>query len=459
MIEFPQNFIWGTSTSAYQIEGAWNLYGKGPSVWDAFCMIPGKTKNGETGEVACDHYHKFKDDIRMMKEMGLKVYRFSISWSRIMPSGRGEVNEAGVQFYNDLIDELLANGIQPWATLNHFDLPLALEFEFSGWLSKTTSDYFAEYAKICFDRFGDRVKNWLTFNEVWVVSMLSYGQGVFAPGRTSNYYPYLAAHHMLLAHGKAVKAYRNDFQKTQQGKIGITNNCDWREPLTNKVEDKAAAQRALEFYFGWLSDPLFFGRYPNSMVERLGDRLPSFTQQESEMIKGSIDFIGLNHYNTFLASDAKGSIVKVSEYGNLGIAEDQDVNLSVDPSWTITEMGWPVVPEGMYKLLKWIDERYNHPVIYVTENGGAFSDKLENGQVIDQARIDYLDGYIRQCHRAIKDGVDVRGYFVWSFLDNFEWALGYEKRFGLHYVDFETKERIPKESARWYKEVIEKNGL
>lgn len=249
MIKFPEGFIWGVSTSAYQIEGAWNKDGKGPSVWDAFTLIPGKTANGESGQVACDHYHRFKEDIGLMKQMGLKTYRFSISWSRILPTGKGKVNEAGIQFYSNLIDELLANGIEPWVALNHFDLPLAVEFEHDGWLNPVTADLYADYARLCFSRFGDRVKHWVTFNEAWVVAMLCYGKGIFAPGKSSRKDTYLAGHHLILAHAKAYRVYDSEFRKIQKGVVGIANNCDWREPLTDSEQDKAAAQRALEFYF------------------------------------------------------------------------------------------------------------------------------------------------------------------------------------------------------------------
>lgn len=456
---FPKDFVWGTSTSAYQIEGAWNKDGKGPSVWDAFCLIPGKIANNESGQVACDHYHRFREDIQLMKEMGLKTYRFSISWSRVMPTGREKVNPEGINFYSQLINELLANDIQPWVTLSHFDLPLALQFEKDGWLNPEIQDLFAEYARICFENFGDRVKHWITFNEAWVVATLSHGKGLFAPGRSSDEEVCRAAHNMLLAHAKTYRLYDNEFRIFQQGWLGITNNGDWREPLTNAEGDRAAAQTALEYFFGWFTDPVFFGRYPESMRQGLKNILPEFTTAEQKLIKGATDFIGLNHYTTFFAADARGNVEKPYEYANHAFPFAQGVNLSVDPDWENTEMGWPVVPDGLYKLLKWIDDRYNRPVIYITENGGAFHDVKEDDKIDDQARIDYLESYISACHKAIQEGVDVRGYFVWSFMDNFEWASGYGKRFGLHYVDFQTLERVPKESALWFKKVIKNNGI
>jgi len=458
MKKFPEEFIWGTATSSYQIEGAADIDGKGPSIWDSFCTIPGKIAQGETGDIACDHYHKFKEDIQLMKEMGVKAYRFSIAWARVMPTGKGEVNEKGIQFYSELIDELLKADIEPWVTLYHWDLPLALQLEEDGWLNKNMTDYFAEYANLCFDRFGDRVKNWITLNEPWVVSILGYGQGVFAPGRSSNSEPYLAAHHLLIAHAKAVAVYRENYAH-QKGQIGISNNCDWREPLTDKEEDKKAAQRALEFFLAWFADPVYKGDYPNVMKEKLQERLPEFSESERKLIKGSSDFFGLNHYTTMYAAHATGKQEVISVNGNGGISEDQDVSLSLDKNWEVTLMDWAVVPWGCKKLLKWIDERYDKPNIYITENGCAYPDQLVNGKVDDHKRVDFYQGYLKACQEAIEDGVNLKGYFAWSFMDNFEWASGYEKRFGLHYVDFETLERVPKKSAIWFKEAIEKNSV
>lgn len=457
MKTFPEDFIWGTATSSYQIEGAANADGKGPSIWDSFCTIPGKIAQAETGNTACDHYHKFKEDIQLMKEMGVKAYRFSIAWSRILPTGKGIVNEKGIAFYSNLIDELLKADIEPWVTLYHWDLPLALQMEEDGWLNKDIINHFSEYANLCFDRFGDRVKNWITLNEPWVVSILGYGQGMFAPGRTSNSEPYLAAHHLILAHAKAVTLFRENYAH-QNGQIGISNNCDWREPLTNSDEDKQAAQRALEFFLAWFADPVYKGDYPEVMKERLKERLPEFTSEEKKMIKGSSDFFGLNHYTTMYAANSNGEQQEISVNGNGGISEDQDVSLSLDKNWDVTLMDWAVVPWGCKKLLKWIDERYDQPNIYITENGCAYPDQLFDGKVNDQKRVDFYQGYLKACQEAIDDGVKLKGYFAWSFMDNFEWASGYEKRFGLHYVDFETLERTPKKSALWFKEAIEKNS-
>lgn len=456
---FPKDFTWGVATSSYQIEGGWNKDGKGPSIWDAFCLIPGKVADGDNGNSACDHYSRYEEDILLMKKMGVKAYRFSISWPRLMPQGKGKVNLQGIEFYNNLIDKLISNGIEPWVTLYHWDLPLALQFENDGWTGSGISDFFADYAGVCFQAFGDRVKNWITINEAWVVAILGYGQGVFAPGRISNTEPYLAGHNLILAHAKAVKLYRSKYQHLQRGRIGITNNCDWREPLSDKIEDKEAAQRALAFFLGWFADPIYLGHYPECMVERLGKRLPEFTDEEINMVKNSSDFFGLNHYTTMYASDAADKLSAQSVYGNGGLSEDQDVNLSVDPSWKMTAMNWAIVPGGCSKLLKWISERYRYPEIIITENGCAFDDKLVNGEVDDQERIDFYRDYLEASLEAINDGVRLSGYFAWSFMDNFEWASGYRKRFGLHYVDFKTRERIPKASAYWYGNVIKNNNI
>jgi beta-glucosidase len=458
MFQFPKEFVWGTATSSYQIEGAHNKDGKGPSIWDAFCTIPGRIKNFETGNKSIDHYHLFKEDVSLLKSQGFKAYRFSISWPRILPDGKGKINEKGIQFYSDLIDELLSNDIIPWITLYHWDLPLALELENDGWLNADIANHFAKYAEICFERFGGRVKNWITLNEPWVVAILGYGKGVFAPGRTSNTEPYKAAHNLLLAHANAVDIYRSKFGH-QEGQIGITNNCDWREPLTSSTEDQEASQRALEFYLGWFADPVYFGDYPKVMKERLGKKLPLFTNTEKQKLKGSSDFLGLNHYTTMYAAEAKDGIKKQDVYGNGGISEDQDVNLSQDPGWELTSMKWAIVPWGCKKLLEWISQRYDFPNIYITENGCAFDDKLENGKVNDQNRISFYTGYLKACHAAIDKNVKLKGFFAWSFFDNFEWASGYSKRFGINYIDYDNLRRIPKASAFWFKEVISKNGL
>jgi len=458
MLTLPEHFTWGTATASYQIEGAWQEGGKGLSIWDAFSHSPGKIAQGDTGDTTCDHYNRFREDVALMKGMGLKAYRFSIAWSRIQPLGYGKANPEGIRFYSELIDELLANGITPWVTLYHWDLPLALQLEMDGWLNPKLAEYFQAYADICFSNFGDRVKHWITFNEPWVTAVLGYGQGVFAPGRISNSEPYQAAHTLLRSHALAVHTYRESYG-AQNGRIGITNNCDWREPLTDSAHDRQAAQRALEFFLAWFADPIYFGDYPAVMRERVGDRLPRFSDHERSLLKGSVDFFGLNHYTTMYAADATGQDISQEVYGNGGLSADQDVQLSVDPRWDKTEMNWAIVPWGCHKLLHWIDKRYGHPEIVVTENGCALADQPLNGRVHDQARIDFLSAYLGEIHKAIAGGVNVTGYFLWSFMDNFEWASGFSKRFGLHYVDFTSGKRTAKDSAAWYSQVVRQNGF
>jgi beta-galactosidase len=460
---FPEGFTWGVATSAYQIEGGHDADGKGPSIWDAFCQIPGRVEAGDRGDVACDHYNRFREDVAMMASLGIPAYRFSISWPRLMPTGRkdrGTINEEGIHYYSKLIDTLLEHGIQPWVTLYHWDLPLALQSEHDGWLNPAIADDFTEYARLCFARFGDRVKHWITFNEPWVVAILGYGQGVFAPGRMSTVEPYVAGHHILRSHAKAVECYRREFSH-QAGMIGITNNCDWREPRSDKREDHEAAERALQFYLGWFADPVFkSGDYPPVMRERVGDRLPKFTDEEKASLLGSSDFFGLNHYTTMFAAEAGASSEVQSVYGNGGISEDQGVDLSVNPEWKLTDFKWAIVPWGCRKLLNWIAERYGDPAIFITENGCAFDDVVsEDGLIDDQDRTSFYAEYLEACHQAIEDGVDLQGFFAWSLMDNMEWASGYRYRFGLVHVDRVTLERTPKSSALWYSGVVTRNTL
>jgi beta-glucosidase len=439
---FPRDFIWGTATSSYQIEGGWLEGGKGLSIWDAFVHTPGKIHGGATGDVTCDHYHRFRDDVKLMADIGLKAYRFSISWPRIQPAGTGKPNQQGIRFYSELIDTLLDHGIAPWATLYHWDLPLVLHLEGDGWLDPAIAKHFEAYADICFEYFGDRVKNWITLNEPWVVAMLGYGQGAFAPGRVSTVWPYLAAHNLLRAHAHAVDVYRRRYQPSQGGRIGISNNCDWREPLTDTV------------------DPIYRGDYPEVMRRQVGVRLPRFEAEDHYLIQDSSDFFGLNHYTTNYAARPKpGETTAQDVFSNGGIAEDQDVVLSGDPEWPQTTMGWNIVPWGCRKLLHWIDDRYNQPEIIITENGASFEDKLVGQRVNDSYRIDFLRGYLTACHEAIDAGVNLTGYFLWTLMDTFEWALGYSRKFGIHHVDFETLQRVPKDSALWYRDVIRLNGI
>lgn len=460
-MSFSKDFIWGVASSSYQIEGGAFEGGRGPSIWDAFDQIPGKIVGGDNGQVACDHYHRWEEDIELMSNMGIKAYRFSISWSRLMPQGRGDINQEGIDFYNKLINGLIAKGITPWVTLFHWDLPLALQLEKDGLLNPSIADDFAEYAKLCFEQFGDRVKHWITLNEPWCSAMLGHGMGSKAPGRISDDEPYLAAHNLILSHAKIVACYRKDFQSQQKGLIGITNNCDWREPATDSELDKEAAERALEFFLCWFTDPIYLGDYPSCMRERLGERLPTFSEEDKKLVKGSSDFFGLNHYTTMLASHASREECLENEIrGNGGISADQEVLLSAMPEWEKTDFDWNIVPWGCGKLLEWISERYDYPDIYITENGCALPNEDDVEIAInDDKRIEFYASYLAASESAIAKGVKLKGYFAWTFMDNFEWEEGYSIRFGLHHVDYATGTRTPKKSAHWYTNLIKTGEL
>ncbi|MDD2403949.1 MAG: GH1 family beta-glucosidase [Victivallaceae bacterium] len=448
------NFVWGVATAAYQVEGAWLEDGKGLSIWDAFTHIPCKISHNDTGDIACDQYHRYAEDVALMRELGVNAYRFSLSWSRIIPDGSGQVNPAGIAYYNRLIDCLLENGITPWVTLYHWDLPLALQMEDDGWLNRKTAKNFSRYAKICFDNFGDRVKNWITLNEPWCSAVLGHGLAVFAPGRCSPDEPYQAGHHLLLGHAMAVREFRNG---GFTGKIGISNNCDWREPLTETQEDRLAAQRALEFFYGWFTDPPVKGDYPDVMRERLGNRLPQFTEEEKNMLRASVDFLGLNHYTTAFASATPTGDQIDNISGNGGMSEEQEVYLSDSPEWEKTALQWNVVPWGFRKMLNWIGDRYPSLPIYVTENGCTTNDSSREIAENDESRCRFLSAYIDAMQQAVDaDGQNVQGYFCWSLLDNFEWVHGYSQRFGLIHCDFETLERTPKKSYYLFQNIIKK---
>lgn len=464
-LEFPAGFKWGSATAAYQIEGAAAEGGRSPSIWDVFCEVPGNIKNGDSGMKACDHYHRFREDIKIMKDLGLQNYRLSISWSRLLPSGRGEPNPEGLEFYNDLINELLANNIQPFVTLYHWDLPQCLQEEYGGWLSRKSIADFEQYAATCFRCFGDRVKSWITFNEPWCSTVLGFCAGVMAPGNKENPHtePYLAAHHFILAHAHAVRRYRAEFKEQQKGVIGITLNQDWRAPLTDKVEDVEAAQRALDFMMGWYADPIWLGDYPASMREICGDRLPTFTDEEKALVKGSSEFFGLNHYSSGYVAAPPGKAKTISMWGDVqegGYFDDQQLDMTDDSRWLRTDMDWAVVPWGIGSLCEYIQKRYNpEGGIEITECGCAVKEDTKEEAENDTFRVEFFQGYIAQVHEAIKNGADVRSFFAWSLLDNFEWALGYSKRFGIVRVDYTTQERTVKASGKMFSEIAKSNKL
>ena len=444
-------FVWGVATSSYQIEGAWNEEGRGLSIWDEFSRQPGKTR-GATGDFAGDHYHRWREDVALMKELGVKAYRFSISWPRIFPGGTGEANEVGARFYDALIDALLEAGIEPWVTLYHWDLPARLQAQCGGWMSLETVGAFCTYADYCFARYGDRVKNWITLNEPWCSAVLGHGFGTHAPGRKSETEPWLVGHHLLIAHAQAVHLYREKYAAVQQGQIGLVMNCDWREPFSGSAADRAAAELALELMLAWFADPLYFGDYSESMKARLGSKLPEFTAAEKALLKGSTDFFGLNHYSTYYARSviqAEGRAV-----GNAGVFGTKEVELSRLEQTPVSGMNWAIVPWGMNRLLHWIDRRYGHPPIYITENGVAEVEPDEVSAVADTPRCAFFKDYIQAGLEAREAGVDLRGYFAWCLLDTFEWAWGFEVQFGLVRVDMQTGKRTPKKSFFTYRDLI-----
>jgi len=431
---FPSDFIWGAATASYQIEGAALEDGRGESVWDRFCATPGKVRGGDTGAVACDFYHRYRDDIRLMRELGLDAFRFSIAWPRVMPEGRGAVNAAGLDFYDRLVDELLANGIEPFATLFHWDTPQALE-DAGGWRVRSTAEAFAEYAEVVAGRLGDRVRRWMTHNEPWVHAWIGHAWGEHAPGRTSEADAVAAAHHLLLSHGWAMDAIRRAAPDAQ---AGIVLNLAHAYPASDSPEDEAAAWRVDGEGNRWFLDPIFRGSYPADLLDRNELVAPVLQDGDLETIAAPIDFLGVNNYFRF--------VVGAGPNGPQFVA---------NPEAQHTDMGWEVHPDGLYKLLVRVANDYAPAAIYVTENGAAFGDvRVHDGAVHDPERTAYLETYIDAVGRATAEGAPVKGYFVWSFLDNFEWGHGYSKRFGIVYIDYPTLERVPKDSFYWYRDLI-----
>lgn len=445
-------FVWGAATAAYQIEGAWLEDGKGPSIWDAWSQIPGKIDSGDTGNTACDHYHKWEEDVEIMRNMGLKAYRFSISWSRLFPNGRGKVNEKGVQFYNKLINKLVEYNIQPWVTLYHWDLPLVLQLEYGGWESDKIVEDFNMYAKFCFDTFGDRVQHWVTINEPFVVAYYGYGTDTAPPGRNSQEAAFKAGHNLLLSHAKVYKTYVDNYKDKQKGQVGIVLNSSWKPPHNKEdIKDVEASQRIMDFKLGWFAGPLFEGEYPQTLKSLAYEMLPEFTEIQRNNLKNSLDFLGINHYSTKPVTYG----AKTNETDWLDILVNvQNTPIQADKNC----IGWPVVPIGIRELMKYIKYTYpNYKCIYITENGYADKDTPNYIDIHDHKRVQYLKEYIEQVQYAIKDGVNIKGYFVWSFLDNMEWCMGYTPRFGIVRVDYNShdKKRILKDSGKWYTEWIQ----
>ena len=451
VMSFNKDFVWGVSTSAYQIEGSHDKDGKGLDIWDVFCKQEGRIENNENGDNACNHYQMYKEDVQLMKNLGIKAYRFSINWSRIIPNGIGEVNKKGIEFYNNLIDELLANGIEPYLTMYHWELPYAL-YEKGGFANDESVDWFANYAKVIAENFSDRVKNIFTFNEPQIFIGLGYIAGIHAPGLKVSYKEvFKITHNVLKSHGAAVKMLRKYGAKDL--KVGIAPTSLFHYPATDSKEDIEAARlmtmglnpNPAEFAMNvtWFSDPIFFGKYPKEGLKMYAEYLPEITEEDMELISQPIDFYGQNIYN--------GSIVKMGEDG-------KPLEVKREIGYPVNSLDWPITPQSMYYGPKFLYERYHTPII-ITENGMACHDVISlDGKVHDPNRIDFLNRYLLELKKAVNDGIDVFGYLTWSLMDNFEWHSGYSKRFGLVYVDFNTYKRTVKDSAYWYQKVIESNG-
>jgi beta-glucosidase len=437
-VRFPNGFLWGAATAAYQIEGAVDEDGRGESIWDRFVHTPGKIYQGQNADVACDHYHRVHDDVALMKELGLNAYRFSIAWPRIFPEGAGKPNQKGIDFYRRLVDELQTDEITPAATLYHWDLPQALQDQ-GGWENRETAYRFAEYAACLYQALGDAVPMWITLNEPWCSSMLGHLTSHHAPGLTDWSAAIAASHHLLLGHGLAVQAFRASGVRSQ---IGVTMIGTHFAPASDSAADRAAAQRHDGHVNRWFLDPVFLGAYPADMVELYHDVIRPGLIRPGDLgvISAPVDFLGLNYYYR--------SIIAHQDDG--GLLESRTVEVTSP----VTDMGWEIYPQGLEALLIRVHQVYGGIPIYITENGMAHRDEVgPDGRVDDQPRIDYLRAHFLAVHRAMQAGVDVKGYFVWSIMDNFEWAFGYSKRFGLVYVDYETQARIPKASAFWYRDV------
>ena len=465
---FPEGFVWGAATAAFQIEGAVREDGRLPSIWDTFTRTPGKVLDGDTADVATDHYHRVDTDIGLMTDLGLDAYRFSVSWPRIVPTGSGVVNRAGLDFYARLVDKLLAARIQPVLTLYHWDLPQPLQ-DLGGWTSRDTASRFAEYTQAVASELGDRVPIWTTLNEPWCPAILGYGNGVHAPGIEDRQSMFAAAHHLLLAHGLGVQVLREALPASAA--IGITTNHAPIRSLTDRPEDLAAAREVDGTLNRLFLDPLFRGQYPEDLVRDTRPTVDWGFVRDGDLtvIRSPLDFLGINYYSPSLVSgepdpdelprEASAGEREASHRASLWPGTTGAFGRPL-PDLPVTAMGWSIEPSGLTEVLVRIAREYTDIPLYVTENGAAFDDVVDpSGEIDDQDRIGYLDGHIRAVAEAIASGVDVRGYFVWTLMDNFEWAFGYSKRFGIHYVDYETLERTPKASAAWYRSVIRANGI
>jgi len=439
---FPAGFVFGAATSSYQIEGGVNQDGRGKTIWDTFSHTDGKTKNGENGDVACDHYNRYADDIAIMQNLGFNGYRFSLAWARILPEGTGKVESRGLDFYDRLVDGLLEAGIQPYATLYHWDLPQALQDK-GGWASRDSINWFTEYTDVITQHLGDRVKHWATFNEPYVVAFVGHWQGRHAPGIKSLPTALKVAHHLHLSHGAAIPVIRKNVDDV---KAGVTLDLHRYIPKTNSEADIAAHKRQEQLQNNWFSDPVLKGTYPQELVDYLGDNLKDIDLDEISDACVPLDFVGINYYMLNRVQHADDT-------------HELKTRIVPDKDATLTEMGWEVYPQGLFDSLMLLTLDYQVPAIYITENGAAYQDTVENGAVHDVQRVDYYYKHLSIVQKAIEHGAPVKGYFAWSLMDNFEWALGYEKRFGIVHVDFDTLERTPKDSAKYYSRVIAANEV
>ncbi len=442
---FPNGFLWGVATASYQVEGAVRADGRGESIWDRFSHTPGKIHNGDTGDVACDHYYRYAEDFRLMAELGVKAYRFSFAWPRILPAGKGAINQAGLDFYDRLIDAMLKTGLMPSATLYHWDLPQTLQ-DVGGWVNRATTDHFVQYVDVVSRRFGDRITYWATFNEPNVIAYAGHLDGAHAPGvRDLTYRTAMqVSHHVNVAHGKAVPVLRAN---SAGAKVGIVQVMYPVHPATNSEADRAAAERAYMLRSQWFFDPIFKGDYPAEALATLGAAGPRIQAGDMKLIAAPIDWVGINYYARNVVRDAP----------NAGLWQYQQVRV---PTSEYTDMDWEIYPDGLREIIVRAAKDYGPKEIFVTENGCAMPDTLNgDSRVADPRRVAYLRGHFQAARQAIAEGAPLKGYFVWSFLDNFEWAWGYVKRFGIVYVDYATQRRIPKESFRFYQGVIRANAV
>ena len=437
--QFPKKFVWGVATSSYQIEGSTQVDGRGQSIWDTFAATPGKTRNGENGDPGCDHYNRWESDLDLIKDMGLEAYRFSVAWPRVIPNGRGQVNEQGMAFYERLVDGLLERGITPWLTLYHWDLPQALEDK-GGWPNRDTVHAFEEYAQVLSSRLGDRVKHWITHNEPWCTAVLGYGTGQFAPGLKDKTLELQAAHHLLLSHGLSVPIIRENAKDAQ---VGLAPNLWPMYPASDSSEDEAAATRMDGFANRWYLDPIYGRGYPQDMLEAYAQILPKIRDGDLEKIAAPTDFLGVNYYIRHV----------VKRSGNEAGFEVLQTDLER------TDMGWEIFPDGLRDLMLRLKNDYPVKSLIITENGSCFDDTLVDGQVNDEGRHNYLERHLESAHTAIRDGAPLDGYFAWSLMDNFEWAEGYSRRFGLVHIDFETQERTLKKSGLYYRNFLRAGEL